>query len=30
MRAVEIPKYGPPEVLRVVERPDPVAGVARC
>jgi NADPH:quinone reductase-like Zn-dependent oxidoreductase len=26
MRAVEIPKYGPPEVLRVVERPDPVAG----
>jgi NADPH:quinone reductase-like Zn-dependent oxidoreductase len=26
MRVVEIPKYGPPEVLRVVERPDPVAG----
>jgi NADPH:quinone reductase-like Zn-dependent oxidoreductase len=26
MRAVEIPKYGKPDVLRVVERPDPVAG----
>jgi NADPH:quinone reductase-like Zn-dependent oxidoreductase len=26
MRAVEIPKYGPPEVLRVVEKPDPVLG----
>lgn len=26
MRAVEIPKYGPPSVLRVVEKPDPVAG----
>jgi NADPH:quinone reductase-like Zn-dependent oxidoreductase len=26
MRAVEIPKYGPPEVLRVVEQPDPVPG----
>jgi NADPH:quinone reductase-like Zn-dependent oxidoreductase len=26
MRAVEIPRYGAPEVLRVVERPDPVAG----
>ena len=26
MRVVEIPKYGPPSVLRVVERPDPVAG----
>jgi NADPH:quinone reductase-like Zn-dependent oxidoreductase len=26
MRAVEIPKYGAPEVLRVVEREDPVAG----
>ena len=25
MRAVEIPKYGPPDVLRVVERPDPDA-----
>ena len=26
MRAVEIPRYGAPEVLRVIERPDPVAG----
>ena len=26
IRAVEIPRYGAPEVLRVVERPDPVAG----
>jgi NADPH:quinone reductase-like Zn-dependent oxidoreductase len=26
MRVVEIPRYGPPEVLRVVEREDPVAG----
>ena len=26
MRAVEISKYGPPEVLRVVEREDPFAG----
>jgi NADPH:quinone reductase-like Zn-dependent oxidoreductase len=26
MRAVEIPKYGPPEVLHVIEREDPVAG----
>jgi NADPH:quinone reductase-like Zn-dependent oxidoreductase len=26
MRAVEIPRYGPPEVLRVIEREDPVAG----
>jgi len=26
MRAVEIPRYGPPEVLHVIERPDPVAG----
>jgi NADPH:quinone reductase-like Zn-dependent oxidoreductase len=26
VRAVEIPKYGPPEVLRVIEREDPVAG----
>jgi NADPH:quinone reductase-like Zn-dependent oxidoreductase len=26
MRAIEIPKYGPPDVLRVVEKPDPVAG----
>jgi NADPH:quinone reductase-like Zn-dependent oxidoreductase len=25
MRAVEIPRYGPPEVLRVIEREDPVA-----
>src|SRR3954471_15802695 len=25
MRAVEIPRYGPPEVLHVIERPDPVA-----
>jgi NADPH:quinone reductase-like Zn-dependent oxidoreductase len=25
MRAVEIPKYGPPAVLRVIEREDPVA-----
>jgi NADPH:quinone reductase-like Zn-dependent oxidoreductase len=29
MRAVEIPKYGPPEVLRVVERPDPVAAAGQ-
>ena len=26
MRAVEIPRYGAPEVLRVIERPDPSAG----
>jgi NADPH:quinone reductase-like Zn-dependent oxidoreductase len=26
MRAVEIPKYGPPDVLHVIEREDPVAG----
>jgi NADPH:quinone reductase-like Zn-dependent oxidoreductase len=26
MRAVEIPRYGAPEVLRVIEGPDPVAG----
>jgi NADPH:quinone reductase-like Zn-dependent oxidoreductase len=26
MRLVEIPRYGPPEVLHVIERPDPVAG----
>src|SRR5438270_7369816 len=26
MRAIEIPRYGPPDVLRVVERPDPQAG----
>jgi NADPH:quinone reductase-like Zn-dependent oxidoreductase len=25
MRAVEIPRYGPPSVLHVIERPDPVA-----
>ena len=24
MRAVEISQFGPPEVLKVVERPDPV------
>jgi NADPH:quinone reductase-like Zn-dependent oxidoreductase len=29
MRAVEIPKYGPPAVLRVVEREDPVAGAGQ-
>lgn len=27
MKAIEITSYGAPEVLRVVERPDPVAGV---
>src|SRR3954468_15150090 len=25
MRAIEIPRYGPPEVLHVIEREDPVA-----
>ena len=29
MRSVEIPDTEPPEVLRVVERPDPVAGAGR-
>lgn len=29
MRAVEIPRYGPPEVLHVIERPDPVAGAGQ-
>jgi NADPH:quinone reductase-like Zn-dependent oxidoreductase len=29
MRAVEIPKYGAPEVLHVIEGPDPVAGVGQ-
>jgi NADPH:quinone reductase-like Zn-dependent oxidoreductase len=29
MRAVEIPKYGPPAVLHVVEREDPVAGAGQ-
>ena len=29
MRAVEITKYGPPEVLHVIERPDPVAGAGQ-
>ena len=27
MRAIEISEYGAPEVLRLVDRPDPVAGV---
>lgn len=26
MRVIEIPAYGPPEVLRLAERPDPAAG----
>jgi NADPH:quinone reductase-like Zn-dependent oxidoreductase len=29
MRAVEIPRYGAPEVLHVIERPDPVAGAGQ-
>jgi NADPH:quinone reductase-like Zn-dependent oxidoreductase len=29
MRAVEIPRYGPPDVLRVIEREDPVAGAGQ-
>ena len=30
MKAIEITQYGAPEVLRAGERPDPVAGAARC
>jgi NADPH2:quinone reductase len=30
MKAVEITTYGAPEVLRLGERPDPVAGAANC
>src|SRR4051812_49632463 len=29
MRAVEIPRYGPPEVLHVIEGADPVAGAGQ-
>ena len=29
MRLVEIPEYGPPSVLRVIERPDPVPGAGQ-